>query len=343
MCAHAVTKLSNLSWKALHTSYLNFFRMFSLKEPGGLTHDKAIDSKWIEPDFLMRTTKSQQSREVPLRTHKPARTQNCAAVMRRFGALLVLFWWRAKGPRCHNDVFCWTFTLRALAALIQFWGLLGQAFCDLSSVRRHVHVGHDCMRLARHRQYWMHWRRAWKQHFDCGYGLCTFSQKDAHISTWEEFDGKFEEPFELLGLEDPECPKKEIRAAFRQVARPVILARMEVLGDKFAFQGWASWCFWSGRRELSWKSQALGEDNSSQCGSVCWANVVRLATHAAIVLLGFLDWGCGRALRAWICGSVQFYYWNKINVKWKGLFSLLSVFILLSESAFPSPSASLSA
>jgi hypothetical protein len=36
----------------------------------------------------------------------------------------------------------------------------------------------------------------------------------------QEFDGKFEEPFELLGLDDPECPKKEIRAAFRQVARP---------------------------------------------------------------------------------------------------------------------------
>lgn len=36
----------------------------------------------------------------------------------------------------------------------------------------------------------------------------------------KEFDGKFEEPFELLGLDDPECPKKEIRAAFRQVARP---------------------------------------------------------------------------------------------------------------------------
>ena len=50
-------------------------------------------------------------------------------------------------------------------------------------------------------------------------------QKDAHmihISTWEEFDGKFEEPFELLGLDDPECPKKEIRAAFRQVARPAL-------------------------------------------------------------------------------------------------------------------------
>lgn len=47
-------------------------------------------------------------------------------------------------------------------------------------------------------------------------------QEDAHISTWEEFDGKFEEPFELLGLDDPECPKKEIRAAFRQVARPAL-------------------------------------------------------------------------------------------------------------------------
>lgn len=39
------------------------------------------------------------------------------------------------------------------------------------------------------------------------------------LDALKEFDGKFEEPFELLGLDDPECPKKEIRAAFRQVAR----------------------------------------------------------------------------------------------------------------------------
>lgn len=141
----------------------------------GLTHDKAIDSKWIGPDFLMRTTKSQQSREVLLRMHKPARTQNCAAVMRRFGALLVLLWWRAKGvPSCHMMCFVelsWTFA----EGPDPIWGLLlGQAFCDLASVRRHVQAGRDCMRLVRHRQYWMHWRRAWKQHFDCGDGLYAF-------------------------------------------------------------------------------------------------------------------------------------------------------------------------
>lgn len=39
------------------------------------------------------------------------------------------------------------------------------------------------------------------------------------LDALKEFDGKFEEPFELLGLDDPECPKPEIRAAFRKVAR----------------------------------------------------------------------------------------------------------------------------
>ncbi|CAJ1392212.1 unnamed protein product [Effrenium voratum] len=34
-----------------------------------------------------------------------------------------------------------------------------------------------------------------------------------------EFDGSFQEPFDLLGIDDPECPKSDIRAAFRKVAR----------------------------------------------------------------------------------------------------------------------------
>lgn len=45
------------------------------------------------------------------------------------------------------------------------------------------------------------------------------------------------------------------------------LVRMEVLGYKLAFQGWASWCFWAGRRELSWKWHCL----LSRCGSACYS------------------------------------------------------------------------
>ena len=102
------------------------------------------------------------------------------------------------------------------------------------------------------------------------------------------------------------------------------LVRMEVLGYKLAFQGWASWCFWAGRR------RSLVES-----GTVCWADAVRLATHAAF----FCIEDRGRALRAWICGSVpRVYYWNKINVKWKGLFSLLSIYICRSQHSWaPSP------
>ncbi|CAK9104153.1 unnamed protein product [Durusdinium trenchii] len=39
------------------------------------------------------------------------------------------------------------------------------------------------------------------------------------LDALKEFDGKFQEPFDLLGLDDPECPKTDIRAAFRKVAR----------------------------------------------------------------------------------------------------------------------------
>ena len=111
----------------------------------------------------MRTTKSQQSREVLLRMHKPARTQNCAAVMRRFGALLVLLWLVA-GP---------------------------------SFLRPRIGAS---PRASRTRLY-------------------ASGATQTVLDALKEFDGKFEEPFELLGLDDPECPKKEIRAAFRQVAR----------------------------------------------------------------------------------------------------------------------------
>ncbi|CAE8650678.1 unnamed protein product, partial [Polarella glacialis] len=39
------------------------------------------------------------------------------------------------------------------------------------------------------------------------------------IDALKEFDGQFREPFNLLGIEDPECAKTDIRAAFRKIAR----------------------------------------------------------------------------------------------------------------------------
>eukprot|EP00929_Paragymnodinium_shiwhaense_P013261 TRINITY_DN121122_c0_g1_i1.p1 TRINITY_DN121122_c0_g1~~TRINITY_DN121122_c0_g1_i1.p1 ORF type:complete len:232 (-),score=62.22 TRINITY_DN121122_c0_g1_i1:333-1028(-) len=39
------------------------------------------------------------------------------------------------------------------------------------------------------------------------------------LDALKEFDGDFRAPFKLLGLKDPEAPKKEIRAAFKKMAK----------------------------------------------------------------------------------------------------------------------------
>jgi len=39
------------------------------------------------------------------------------------------------------------------------------------------------------------------------------------LDALKEFDGSWQEPFDLLDITDPEVPKKEIRAAFRSIAR----------------------------------------------------------------------------------------------------------------------------
>mmetsp|Transcript_76611 Transcript_76611/g.177753 ORF Transcript_76611/g.177753 Transcript_76611/m.177753 type:complete len:203 (+) Transcript_76611:34-642(+) len=45
------------------------------------------------------------------------------------------------------------------------------------------------------------------------------AESQAVLDALKEFDGEFKEPFHLLGIEDPEVPKTEIRSAFRKIAR----------------------------------------------------------------------------------------------------------------------------